>query len=448
MADGIIAPNVLYIMNPKKINPDDILVVRKRMSTPVTTPVAEAMLQMLAGERVTAKITGPSRRPTAKFHAHLQELCGTPVNTSVNPVVSTAGLAALSSLWVSLIARGGVDVVMCSTAYGGSVQMTEIFDKKESKFVKHDFHIGGKDARVTDSIKAELAKLAARKQDTLPTTVVFLEVPTNPDMKMPDWPALVQSCLDYKKAAGKDVLLLIDTTFAPGSKIMQSLRDLSEELQVIAFISLSKSVSRGLTTAGAVVANHTEVSKEIVLGVADTCKMLDTTAKPDQMLQLVEHHAKVDERNFQAYRMAAAVGDSLVDDVLEVTGKHMSLGFVSPDYAAAGFTTSSFSFNLPPLEDAPVAVNEELAQKFVDILVTHDEFKPCVSFGQDNGLVYATVPATSTQGAVKAEHKAKQAEGGVQLVRLSFPPTCNKDVVCKIIKDALLQLYKGRSNVE
>ena len=49
--------------------------------------------------------------------------------------------------------------------------------------------------------------------------------------------------------------------------------------------------------------------------------------------------------------------------------------------------------------------------------------KPCVSFGQDNDLVYCTVPATSTQGAISAEDKAKQARGGVQLVRflLSYP---------------------------
>jgi len=41
------------------------------------------------------------------------------------------------------------------------------------------------------------------------------------------------------------------------------------------------------------------------------------------------------------------------------------------------------------------------------LLCAHSAFKPCVSFGQDNGLVYATVPATSTQGAIKAEDKAK-----------------------------------------
>ena len=66
-------------------------------------------------------------------------------------------------------------------------------------------------------------------------------------------------------------------------------------------------------------------------------------------------------------------------------------------------------------------VNEEFAQKFVDLLCLHPTYmKPCVSFGQDNDLVYCTVPATSTQGAISAEDKAKQARGGVQLVRFSL----------------------------
>ena len=64
-----------------------------------------------------------------------------------------------------------------------------------------------------------------------------------------------------------------------------------------------------------------------------------------------------------------------------------------------------------------------------------------MSFGQDNGLVYCTVPATSTQGAIKAEDKAKQAEGGVQLVRLSFPPTIDVPAVCDKVAQATAQVY-------
>lgn len=39
--DGFIFPNVLYIEKPDRIVPSEILVIRKRMSTPLTTPAAE-----------------------------------------------------------------------------------------------------------------------------------------------------------------------------------------------------------------------------------------------------------------------------------------------------------------------------------------------------------------------------------------------------------------------
>ena len=65
----------------------------------------------------------------------------------------------------------------------------------------------------------------------------------------------------------------------------------------------------------------------------------------------------------------------------------------------------------------------------------------CVSFGQDNSLVYCTVPATSTQGAIAAEDKAKQAVGGVQLVRLSFPPTIDVAAVQARVEMAVAAAY-------
>ena len=52
-ADGIINDdscqgNVLFIKNTAKIDPKEILIIRKRMSTPITTPVALSMLKQLA----------------------------------------------------------------------------------------------------------------------------------------------------------------------------------------------------------------------------------------------------------------------------------------------------------------------------------------------------------------------------------------------------------------
>ena len=128
-------------------------------------------------------------------------------------------------------------------------------------------------------------------------------------------------------------------------------------------------------------------------------------------------------------------------EVKAATGIDMPLSTVSPENAAEGFTSSTFSFNLPGPKGASAETLAGLAQKFVDLLCTNKNFKPCVSFGQDNGLTYCTVPATSTQGAIKEEDKAKQAIGGVQLTRLSFPPSCDIEVVKRCISEAVAMAY-------
>jgi len=439
--DGLIEPNVLYIAGNGKINPADIMVIRKRMATPITTPVAEAMLQARANVAITANTGEASTASIAEFHAHLQTLCGTDINACANPVVFTAGLPALCSMWLALIQRGGADVLMCSTAYGGSSQLTDLLNSKVPEFKKHTFDIQGLGANMVQSISSRLDDLAANPADLSPTTVIFIEVPTNPDMKVPDMDPLAEKLQGYKKKTGKNVVLLIDNTFAPGSQVMRKLKMLAPELTVMVFISLSKSVSRGLTTGGAIVANHTEEAISLLKGIGDSAKMFDTVAKADQMLFLTQNHKCVEKRCQQAYAAAVAVGDALKSAVHQATQYNMSLAFVRPEDGEVGFTSSTFSFNLPAPKGATSEATEALAQKFVDLLCAHPEFKPCVSFGQDNGLVYATVPATSTQGAIKEEDKAKQAVGGVQLVRLSFSPSCNIGNVSKIVIDSTTAIY-------
>lgn len=438
--DGIVGSSVLFIANPEAIDEAKILVIRKRMATPFTTPMAEAKLQELAGLPVTANTAEASPEAIAEFHAHLQTLSGTEVNADVRPVVFTAGLPSLCSLWVSLVTKGGADILMCSTAYGGSSQLMDLMNKASGLINKHRFHIQGT-ASIVKGIQTALDELAADPSKLLPRTVLFVEIPTNPDMKVPDMPTIVEMLKKYKATTGKEVLLLIDSTFAPGSRVLDTLKKLSEELAVIVFISLSKSVSRGVTTAGVLVANHTEEAKDLINVVRETSQMLDTAAKKDQVKFLTENHKGVEDRCERGYAVARAVGDALQAAVKKHTSQDMRLAFVSREQAALGFTSSTFSFNLPSPAGATDEVNAGLAQHFVDLLCAHKEFKPCVSFGQDNGLVYATVPATSTQGAINEEDKAKQAVGGVQLVRISFSPGIDVEKVTKIFEDATAEVY-------
>ncbi|KNC74748.1 hypothetical protein SARC_12713 [Sphaeroforma arctica JP610] len=439
--DGVIAPNVLYIINPETILSNSILTIRKRMSTPVTTPVAIEMLRQYAGLPVQDS-PKPTGEELAAFYAHLQTMSGTPANASANPACFTAGLPSIASLWVTLVGQGGADVLMASTAYGGSSQLTDLLCDKTEVMTKHTYDITGSND-ISAAIQGALTKLAGNAQNLHPRTVLFVEIPTNPDMKIPDMKALAEMLTKYREDTQKDVLLLMDTTFAPGSRVMELMSAHAPNLTMLTFISMSKSVSRGLTTAGALVCGSSDASVALLGKVKDTAQMLDVSAKRDQMRFLVGNHEGVEARCQKAYTNAVLAGNALKEVVAEVRdGYEMGLNFVTEKQAALGFHTSTFSFNLPVVKNGTASENAALAQKFTDLLQQHDAvFKPCVSFGQDNGLVYATVPATSTQGAIKEEDKAKQAVGGVQLCRLSFPPTIDMEKVCGIIRDAVRNVY-------
>ena len=149
----------------------------------------------------------------------------------------------------------------------------------------------------------------------------------------------------------------------------------------------------------------------------------------------------MEQRCIDSYNVHRDAGDHLVQAVRAATGVTMPLSTVSHENMLEGFTSSTFSFNLPSPTGATPSVLAGLAQKFVDLLCENPNFKACVSFGQDNGLTYCTVPATSTQGAIKEEDKAKQAVGGVQLTRLSFPPSCNIGEVKRTISQAVAMAY-------
>ena len=207
------------------------------------------------------------------------------------------------------------------------------------------------------------------------------------------------------------------------------------------FISLSKSVSRGTTCAGALVPGASPSSVALLAEVRPRAALLGSLAAVDQLSFLCANHVGVEDRCQAAYSNAVAVGDALVAAVKRRTGRDMVLAFVNPSDAAAGFTSSTFSFNLPPRPGAALEENLELAQNFVTALTREEGFKPCVSFGQDNGQVYCTVPATSTQGAISVEDKAKQAVEGVQLARLSFPPVCEIERVAGVVVEAVEGCY-------
>lgn len=452
-ADALIDGSTLLILDSGHVPPESIMLFRKRLATPATTPMALAALQRLAGVAVTYDTERASTAAIDEACAHLQALSGSVDRPETKPLMFAAGLPALASMWVTLMDNGGVDVVMCSTAYGGSSQVTDVLSARSGGTLlrKHTFDIQGA-ADIVVNIRGALDRLARSATSgggaLLGTTCLFVEIPTNPDMKVPDLKLVVDALTAYKaQAHGAKVMIMVDTTFAPCSKVLARLQALDSDLMAFAFVSLSKAFSRGCTTAGALVPNGTATAMALHAKIADNAAVLGTTATPDQLHALATQHTGVEVRCADAHKVATAVGKALC----EAVGKHvkshgvaagMQISFVSPSHAKIGFTAPTFSFNLPSPISASSDERAALAQRFVDLLCTRKTlFKPCVSFGQDNGLVYCTVPATSTQGALKAEDKARQAQGGVQLVRLSFPPTIDVAAVNAVIAEAVSNVY-------
>jgi len=71
-----------------------------------------------------------------------------------------------------------------------------LLNSRTAYFNKHKFDITGT-RDLTGSIKEELDRLASDPSILMPTTVLFVEIPTNPDMKVPNILELAKLCTKY-----------------------------------------------------------------------------------------------------------------------------------------------------------------------------------------------------------------------------------------------------------
>lgn len=154
--------------------------------------------------------------------------------------------------------------------------MTDLCNERTNLMNKHKFDITG-ERNLEQSIKESMDALI-KKKSKLPTTVLFVEIPTNPDMKVPDIKVLADMCVAYKAKTKKEIVLLVDTTFAPASNCMGQIKSQAADLTTLNFISMSKSVSRGITCAGTIIAGPSESSRKWLEEMRKIAKMLGTEA--------------------------------------------------------------------------------------------------------------------------------------------------------------------------
>ena len=78
------------------------------------------------------------------------------------------------------------------------------------------------------------------------------------------------------------------------------------------------------------------------------------------MVALCTNHTGVEERCLKAYDNSKASMDALCAAVKDITKKDMDIHGVTEANAAIGFTSSTYSFNLPP-KSKSLKVNVALA---------------------------------------------------------------------------------------
>ena len=446
VVDAVVATGgFLHIIDTAKIPPADVArpggapkregihTIRKRLGAPPPTPDAIARLR---GE---ALATTPD---VTALKAHLQKLGGCE-GAAGDVLLSTVGLSALGACVMAALEMGGsdIDTVMCSTAYGGSSQQTDILCARSGKATivnmqKHTYDIQGERGDVLAGITLKLDAMKSGPRKAL--TLVQIEYPTNPDMKDVDLAKLKVVLESYRDVTGSKVILMLDTTFSPPSRAAAPYGD----FPCIVFTSLSKSVTGGRTTGGSIVANDTPLAQNILERAHHHLALLDTGSKACQLVILNEMNAECPARVKAAHENCIAAAAYFEEAVAKASGTAMKTNFVTTSQMAKGVTPATFSFNLPPPASGDPAA---FAQNFVDALyAAHPSgVKPCVSFGQHNSTVYVTVPATSTQGVISKEITAKQALGGVQLVRFSFPTSMDIDAWNAAVDATLDAAYNG-----
>jgi len=437
----------LFLQHADKLPPLDVVgedgqrregihTIRKRLGAATPTPEAIQRLQFEPIDEVP---------DTSALKQHLKELAGIPDATG-DVLLSTVGLAGLASAVMATleVGKGKVDSLMCSTAYGGSSQQTDILSTRSKNDMvhmeRHKFNIQGAAADVLKSITETLQ--AMKQAKAKPVTFVQIEYPTNPDMKDTDLAAVEGLLCNYQKETGSQVLLLLDTTFSPPSKA----GSLVSHLPTLVFNSLSKSVTGGFSTGGSLVANNHPLAQEVLKRAHVHLALFDTGAKPCQLKIFNEMHAECELRVQQAHDNCVKAAAAFEKAVEKHSGHPMKTNFVTAEQIRKGVTPATFSFNLPAPDGADQATRAAFAQKFVDSLANSDfgqagGLKPCVSFGQKNSTIYATVPATSTQGVISKELTAKQALGGIQLIRFSFPTEMDHEAWEKAADAALQAAY-------
>ncbi|RYE84013.1 MAG: hypothetical protein EOO75_18640, partial [Myxococcales bacterium] len=281
-ADGVCFPvdegGVLLIRSTGAIDPAGVRLIRKRTASALLAPSALAELERAAG---LTPAPGPATTP-ADCDRRLQGLF---------PEVTEAlyfctGLAAEAAVFSAVAEElGALTLFYAQNGYGGTGQLIADILPRDGLITPAPLPVLARDAdgrtvTIVDRIVAALPGLGGAP------ACLFLEMPTNPELQVHDFAALMAALRAYRAQHGVAIPVLVDTTLAPLYPLFA--QEFSRGWPFVCVKSGSKYFTRGKATLGVAFCADEPLARAILGRARAYGRDTDTFARPSQLAAAVE----------------------------------------------------------------------------------------------------------------------------------------------------------------
>ena len=405
---------MLLIRDEARVDPYGIQLIRKRTVSALLAADARAELERIAGVTPTILPEATPAECQTALQALFPQIC--------ESLYFCTGLAAEAAVFTAVgdvLGPGPVTMFYAQNGYGGTGQLIAdllarggVITPRPLEVIGHDR--AGRPVTLVDRVLASLEALDG-------AACVFLETPTNPELQVHDFSALMVGVRAYRQRTGKQVPIIVDTTLAPLYPIFA--KDFAQDWPFVLVKSGSKYFTKGKTTLGVVACASDPTARQIVARVRELGHDADSFARPAQLAELRAGLGDLVPRMaaISAHTIRLAHG---LRNALRARGHEITLYAISEAQVADGLASGMLSFYLPP----EPTTYPDLVDEFVAYLLAHAPtlVKSRVSYGQSTGdgkpdYFYVINPEESTQGALSAEVKNAQKHDNVQICRISVP---------------------------
>ncbi|MDB4963639.1 MAG: hypothetical protein JWP01_3638 [Myxococcales bacterium] len=428
---------VLLIRDAARIAPHGIQLIRKRTVAALLAADARAELERVAGLAPTVLTEASAADCEQRLRALFPQ-----VQDSLYFCTGLAAEAAVFTAVGDVLGPEPVALFYAQNGYGGTGQLISDLLARGGAIRPRPLAVIGQDATgnsatLVDRVLAALAELGGAP------ACVFLETPTNPELQVHDFGALMTGVRAYEQRWGRKVPIIVDTTLAPLYPIFA--KDFAADWPFLLVKSGSKYFTKGKATLGVVACASDPIALSIVARARQLSHDADSFARPAQLAELREGLGDL------VPRMAAISANTIrlatgLRSAMRARGHEITLYAISEAQVADGMATGMLSFYLPPAS----TTYADLVDEFVAYLLEHAPtlVKSRVSYGQSTGggkpdYFYVINPEESTQGALSAEVKNAQKHDNVQICRISVPEHADVDGLMAAMNGFFARKYAG-----